>query len=79
MCERAGAPDSPGPSLCPYSPECVEVEFCEVRKFTPLVSGRRDRPRCAAGVHRKRHDPLERRQLPKVPAGTVSASTLAVP
>jgi hypothetical protein len=31
MCERAGAPDSPGPSLCPYSPECVEVEFSEVR------------------------------------------------
>jgi hypothetical protein len=20
----------PGPSSCPYSPECVEVEFCEV-------------------------------------------------
>src|SRR5215208_830847 len=30
-----GPPD-PGPSLCPYSPECVEGEFCEVRLSLPL-------------------------------------------
>jgi hypothetical protein len=27
---RAGAQDSLGPFSCPYSPNLVEVEFCEV-------------------------------------------------
>src|SRR5215212_1557529 len=28
---EAGASSSSGPSPCPYSPECVEGEFCELR------------------------------------------------
>ena len=26
---------SPGPSSCPYSPECVEYELCELRRLRP--------------------------------------------
>src|SRR5215216_7128232 len=40
---RAGASSNLGPSFCPYSPKCVEQEFCEVHgsKRSLRRSGRR--------------------------------------
>jgi len=41
-----------GPYLCLYSPECVEGEFCEVRRYgvlrsSPLASNPKQRQRYA--------------------------------
>jgi hypothetical protein len=45
---RSDGPVVPGPpSSCPYSPECVEEEFSEVRMQDPALP-RPDRPRIAA-------------------------------
>src|SRR5215218_4642018 len=38
---RTRAPSSPGLSLCPFSPKCVEVEFSELRLEGVLESGNR--------------------------------------
>jgi hypothetical protein len=39
MRESAGAPNSTGASShCPYSPSCLEVEFCELRLDVVLRS-----------------------------------------
>ena len=35
---RAGVSSSPGPSLCPNSPECLEVEFSELPMYRVLGS-----------------------------------------
>jgi hypothetical protein len=35
MFARARAPNSPGPSSCPYSPKCLEVVFSEVHIQDP--------------------------------------------
>jgi hypothetical protein len=37
-CNGAGVPRYPGPSLCLYSPKCVEEEFCELRHNSVLGS-----------------------------------------
>jgi hypothetical protein len=41
----------PGPYSCPYSPECVEYAFCEVREcaYSPSVCSSVFTPQCAGG------------------------------
>ena len=41
-----------GPYPCPYSPECVEYAFCELRLYAVLRSSRQELPAgtiCSAG------------------------------
>jgi hypothetical protein len=38
---RVGVSSSSGPSFCPYSPKCLELEFCELRLLGILGSSRR--------------------------------------
>jgi hypothetical protein len=59
MCDRiyvlVCSGGSPGPSFYPYSPECVEDEFCEVRLLRGYA------PRCGSWHHTYRwegFDPL---------------------
>ena len=52
-----GCKERPGPLSCPYSPKCVEMEFCELRVYGVLRSSQPycTRGCCSAGLCRHVH------------------------